>query len=150
MATWPLWAVGRHVTAFTLTPQTINASTGVLADTTPVATLYGRLNNVEIESRNNLENLSAMDRQFENMVSIEKGTTYRCEVFDAYGAVNPLTQAAYGFDVFKIALTRGAESFTGYGIAANYRLTAQKSRVMSSFELMPIDIGGTSANPAYA
>lgn len=149
MASLQPWAIGKHYTAFTLTPQTYNPTTGALTDTTPVATCYGLLDEVEIESKATLENLSPMDRGFENNVVIEKGSTYRCSVFNIYVGANVLARAAYGADYFKVVVTRGDQTWTGYGTAGNYRESGRKSRSMGSFELQPIDIGGTSANPSY-
>lgn len=149
MAVLPFWAVGRHITAFTLTPQTVNATTGALTDTTPVAAMFGHLQDVEVESRNTVENISSMDRQFENNVIIERGTTYRCTELGKSVGTNLLAQGAYGFDYFKVALARGAQTWTGYGVVGNFSMKGNKQRVTESFELMPVDIGSTSANPVY-
>jgi len=147
VATLPLWAIGKHITAFTLTPQSQNTSTGVLSDTTPVATMYGHMQECEVESRNTLENISAMDRPVENNVIIERGTVYRITELEKSAGTNLLAQAGYGADVFKLVLTRGAQSWTGYAVAGNYRMSAVKARVTGTFQLEPVDIG--AANPVY-
>lgn len=150
MAKIPVWALGRHVTAFTLTPQTV-ASDGTLADATPSYTLYGHLQDVEIETSVTFENISAMDRPFENNVPVEVATIYRCTELEKNSATpSYLAEAMYvaPSGIFKITLTRGGKTWTGYGIIANYRMNATKPRVTGTFEIRMIDVG--AANPVYA
>lgn len=149
MAQLPVWAVGRHVTAFTLVPQSQDTSGNLTDVTASQSVLYGHMNSCEVESRRDNENISAMDRQFGNMVKIEDSTFYRCEELEVYSGANMLAYQGYNFGAFKIILTRGAQSWTGYAALGFYRMSATKRSVRGSMELVPLDIGGTLANPVY-
>jgi len=151
MAKIPTWAIGKHITAFTLVPQNIGAD-GTLTDaTTNTLVFYGHLQEIEMETSVSFENISAMDRPFENNVPYEVATTYRVTEIDKYTAPGSLSAKAMfelPYSIWKITLTRGANTWTGYCIPGNYRFTGTKPRVTSTFELKMVDAG--VANPTYA
>lgn len=162
MSQLPLWAVGRNITAYGITAQSMNTSTGVLADATPTSTyavsVYGHLQECEVEQNVTLENISPMDSLYENNVPIEFGTTYRVTEIEKSAGVNKLAMLANsGYNYFKVVLTRGAQTWTGYAVISNYRMTAQKNKVLGSFEMRPVNIldvtsgvTSSSANPLYS
>lgn len=153
MATLPLWAVGRHVTAYTLTPQSVNATSGVLADVSASAqTIYGHMRDCEVEQNVTLENISSMDSLAENNIPIEFGTSYRITELEKSAGTNKLAYLVNsGYNFFKAALTRGGQSWTGYAVISNYRMSAQKNGVAATFELRPVQVvdTATTANPIY-
>lgn len=160
MADVPLWAIGKHVTSIVLTPQTVNATTGVLTDSTPVASLFGHLKNIELDSHVTSENISAMNSTAENQVPLEYGTTIRMEELEKSAGTNLLasqvfTAASIGTYV-KYQITRGGQSWTGYGLVADYKMSASKQGVNGTAEIRPIQINNTTAsgyataNPVYS
>jgi len=160
MATMPPWAIGRDVSSVVATPQSVNASTGAMSDTTPVQTLYGHLDGIEVVSRLTTENLSPMNSLQENQVYIETGTEYRFTEFEknvtaGSNAGGLLANAAYGaFSIYKLVITRSGKTWTGYGLLGEYTSRMQKNRIMGECRFLPIDINGTSgsgsANPVYS
>lgn len=148
MAAIPLWAIGRNVTACTLTPQTVNPTTGVLTDTTPVASFFGHLQSLDIESDVELNNLSSMDRPQKNFVPIEFGTRVRISEFVKSAGPNLAMRAFMTGTYYKYVIARGGQSFTGYGVIASCRMSATKPTIIEELVLEPIDVG--SGNPVYA
>lgn len=147
MATIPLWAIGKHITTCTLTPQTVNTTSGALSDGTPGIAFYGNLQDVEVESSFTTENISSMDRPFENNVPIESATMLRLTELEKSAGSNLAASAGYGASYFKFTLTRGPQTFTGYGLIKSYKMVGTKPRVTGQLELVAIDIG--SSNPTY-
>lgn len=158
------FATGRRITACTLTPQSVNATTGALSDTTPVQTLYGHLAEAEWTSRVTTENISPMNSLLENHVYVEVGTQWRLVEHVKYGVSGTpepslLAAAAYGPDsLFKLALVRGGRTATAYVQMTEYNERATKARITAEATFLTIDPNGTTAggvtsgtaNPAYA
>ena len=139
---FPLWAIGKHITAFTLTPITWDPTTGALTEVTASNyVMYGHLQDVSLELNTTLENISPMNRPYANNVPVEWDATYRCTELEKSAGVNKSADAFMKYSNFKITLTRGAQSFTGYAAAGNYKLDGSKQRVTGSFELRMFDIG---------
>lgn len=148
MPNLPLWLVGRDVTGTTLTPQTVAPTTGVLTDTTPVATLFGHVDSVAIRSRKTTEEISPMDTVRENMVPIKVGTSIEVSEILKKSGTNLLATAYYGSaDYFKVALTRGGQVFTFYGLFSSYEesLNRGKSTGTAVFDM----VDPAAANPTY-
>lgn len=71
-----LYAVGRHLTVVTLTPQTANASTGVLSPGTAI-TITGLVDEMEAEEQVTTEEISPITTARENHVGIMYGARMR-------------------------------------------------------------------------
>jgi hypothetical protein len=143
----PNWLVGRHVTACTLTPQTNTA--GTLADTTPVATMFGHVDEIDIDGTKTTENIKPMNTIRRNMVTIDVGTQMTVTEILKSSGTNLLPQAWNGSpEYFKLLVTRGAQGHTFYALMTSCReqLRHGKSVAVATFEM--VDTG--SANPAYA
>lgn len=140
-ATIPLWALGRHVTSILLVPQQVNTSTGGLTDTTPTRQFFGHLENIELNTQFALENISSMDRAYENMVPIEQGASLTLTEIEKSAGTNLAAAAAFQATYWKYTLARGAQTFVGYGVLESYQLTGAKARVNAQFVLRPIDTG---------
>lgn len=159
MATVPLWATGKHITSIVLTPQTVN-SVGVLADSTPVASLFGHLKEVEVDSHVTSENITPMNSTAENQVPLEYGTTVRLTELDKQVGSNLLADQVFTSSLIgtyvKYQLTRGGQAWTGYGLVGDYKMSGSKPGVNSTLEIRPIQLNNTTAsgyataNPTYA
>ena len=148
MATIPLWAIGKHVTSVLLTPQTVNTTTGALSDTTPTREFFGHLQEIELTTGFTFENISAMDRPYENNVPVEQATGIRITELEKSAGTNLAAAAAFGATYWKYVLTRGAQSFTSYGVIGEYKTMGTKPKVTASLELRNIDVG--TAFPTYS
>src|SRR5262245_25976448 len=123
--TLPLWLTGPGITACTITPQTVNATTGDLTDTTPVATLFGHVDALNQRGRKTTEEISPMDTQRENYVPIKRSTNIEVTEILKSAGQNLLARAWYSSaDYHKVVLTRstqtGNKDFTFYGLFASY------------------------------
>jgi hypothetical protein len=149
-ATIPLWAIGVHITNITLTAQAVNTTTGALTDTTPAANFYGHTQEISIDSAFELENISAQNRPYKNMVPIEQGTTLKLVELEKSAGSNLAAAMAFGASIFKYVLARGGQTFTGYGRLGGYGMNSSgKGSIKASFSLEPIDVG-TDAPITYA
>lgn len=159
--TLPIWALGRHISAFVLTPLSWNTSTGVMSEVTgtvsghaisQVGNIIGHLENVDIQQRVTLENMPDSDSVFENQVPVEIGTTYAFTEIEKGVGVNKLAALVNtcGFMYYKIALTRGQQTWTGYGVLSGYNMHSDRRGIKAAFTLAPVQMLGVTVNPAYA
>lgn len=157
----PVWAVGRHVTAFMLTPQSFNTSSGVMSDVTAIGTLsgtameaytnlYGHLESIEIDQRITTEDMSNTDSIFENQVPTGIGTSYVFTELEKSRGINKLAGLCnLGYVYYKVAITRGGQSWTGYGVLQGYNHASDKRSSKGRFTLGPVHMAGATANPNY-
>jgi len=143
----PVWLVGRHVTACAIHCGVTVAANGNITDG-GATTIYGHLAEVQIESANELENISEMAQRRKNHVIIESGTTFTLTELLKSNGTNILASAAFASDVVKITLTRGAQDFTFYGMIESYTETMPKGSGRGVMRVAMIDNG--AANPAYS
>lgn len=143
MATLPTWAVGRHITAVTVTPQSVSNTTAgiVLADVTgAVGTFYGHLEDIAVDQEVETEEISHMGSRIQNHIPISFGTRVRfTEIEKASGANIAANLWNGGYDYFKYVITRGGQSWTGYGAITNYGMQGQKRGVKASLEFVPVN-----------
>ena len=155
MAKIPMWLIGRAITTCSLTPCTLG-SDGTLTEGTG-ATLIGRLDEVQVASRNTLENISPMDCRQANNVITESDTTFTLtEIMqNASNASvdNVLSLMAYGYDYAKVVLARDGKTYTFYGVVGDYGETIRKGKCTATLSLHQVaisnGINGTSA-PSYS
>lgn len=147
MPTIPLWAIGKHITSILLTPQSVNTTTGALTDTTPTAQFFGTLQDIDVADEFETENLSAMDRPYKNLVPIESGQTLKLTEYEKSAGTSLAASVAFGGagSYWKYTVTRGVNSFVGYGVLIRYNMSGTKPKVMAQLELGPIDPGSTVA-----
>jgi len=147
MATIPLWAIGKHITAITFTPQSVNTSTGVLTDLTgtSVKQFYGHCAELSLDSQVTTENISAINRTYANNVGTESDTTLKVTEFEKSAGANLAADLAFTLGasgLVKFVLTRGTQSFTGYGILTDYSLnTSGKGSIKADLTVRQIDTG---------
>lgn len=148
-ATIPLWAIGKNITALTLTPLSLNTATGVLTATTPVQQFFGHCKSIQLEVDITQENISSMDRPYANMVPIEISHTLKITEHEKSAGSNLAAAAAFTFSLFQYILTRGGQSFTGYARLQGYSMDANKPNVDGVLTLVTIDTGDTTPSLVY-
>lgn len=142
MPSMPLWAIGKHITAFTLTPILWDASTGSMTELTASSyVMYGHLQEVSLELSTTLENISPMNRPYANSVPVEWDSTIRCVELEKSSGTNGAADMMMRYSHFKLTLTRGAQTFSVYCTSGSYKMDGTKSRVTGTFELKMFDIG---------
>jgi hypothetical protein len=151
MATIPLWLLGRHLTAVTLIPQTVNATTGVLsAGTTQTLTVVTK--SITIRREPQSEDIRPVNSSVVNNVNHSDDSTLDLTILlrQGVGAIarNQIEDAIAASDYFQANFTSGAKAWSGYftrgtstdGVT-NYGANE------ASITLRQIDVG--SANPTY-
>ena len=135
----PNWLIGKHVTAFTITPQTVGTA-GALSDGTSQS-LVGQLDEIQYSYNAQAEEINALDSTRENNVIITKGNGLRLtEILKKIGT-NVLASASNISDVQKVIFTRGAQSTTLYGLVTGYNETIRRGKSVADVILSPIDAG---------
>ncbi len=147
MAAIPIWAIGKHITKVLFVPQVVATSDGTLTDTTPTTNFFGTLQDIDVEDMFETENLSAMDRPQKNLVPIEAGQTIKLTEYEKSAGTCLAAAMAFGGlgSYWKYTITRGVNSFVGYGLLTRYAMSGTKPKVLASIEFGPIDPGGTLA-----
>lgn len=150
MVALPTWLTGKHVTAITLTPQTVSTTDGSLDDSTPVGNLFGHCDEITIRTRTEAEEISPMNTLRQNMVQIKVGTTIDLTEVLKFAGTNILASAAYDATtpVWKVSITRGAQSFLFYGLLIGYDESIRHGRSVGVASFDMLDPG--SANPSYS
>jgi len=142
MPNMPLWAIGKHITAFTLTPILWDTSTGMMTELTASSyVMYGHLQEVSLEFNTTLENISPMNRPYANNVPVEWDSTIRCVELEKSSGTNGAADMMMHYSHFKLTLTRGQQTFSVYCTAGSYKMDGTKPRVTGTFELKLFDIG---------
>lgn len=144
----PKWLTGPGgLYAIVVTPQT--NTNGTLADTTPVATLTGNLKRIGINGSKTVENIMAMDAGRRNNVVLDVGTEITLVEILKYNGTNLLATAYWGSsDYHKVAITRGGQAYTFYGVYQSYDETLEHGESVGVGVFVMVDNG--AANPGYA
>lgn len=148
MAQVPVWCLGRHVTVCSITPQSV-ASDGTLSDGS-ASSLVGSIDSVSLTSQPETEEVSAMTTTRANNVIIKNATSVTLVEILKSSGTNILAAAVTGAngDYFKVILTRGAQTWTFYGLRGAYSEDLQRGKSTASLTLEMVD--PNAANPTYA
>lgn len=146
MAQVPLWAIGRHVTVCSLTPQTVGAD-GTLSDGASTS-LVGSLDGVEFSSNPEVEEISPITTTRANDVLVKDRTEITLVEILKHTGTNILAAAVTSATYFKVIITRGAQTWTFYGLRGAYSESLQRGKSTASLTLTMVDPNTT--NPAYA
>jgi hypothetical protein len=151
----PRYLLGRHLTAVTLTPQTV-AADGTLSNGTPV-TLTAVVDSLQDDLNANTEEISAVNSTRQNNVVLDDGASLQLAVIRVNNGTDPAPlRTAFGLtDVFKVAYTEGtgssAKVITGYYTRSSVSGGFQgKGKQIGTFAFIPVDAGSntyTVANP---
>ena len=157
------WLLGRHVTAVQLQVQTLNESTGALADAvgaTQVADLVvstgshsagtilfttGLLDSIRLSSDKTTENIASVDRKFANHIPLRIG--YQASVAEILrqGANNCRLAQIYhngSSKIVKLTYARGGNRWIDYFLITGYTETLQRGKNIGTMTLMSVDNGG--------
>jgi hypothetical protein len=138
----PAWVLGRHVTAFTLTPQT-PAIDGTLAPGS-AKSLAGLWDEVDLEFEEETEEISAADSIRQNTVIVKDLWRFRAvQILNKgpAGNINPLATLYSANDQFQLTLTRGTNTWTIYIVKTGYTENVRKSKSVGIFTGAIIDAG---------
>lgn len=139
MSTIPIWLKGRGVTTFSLTAQTAD-SAGVLSDSGSAIPLVGMWDDIDIEDAVETEEISASDAISQNVVVLKDAWSMRCTILLNSGATQPLTTLLGAHDYFKMILTRGGNTWTGYMVRTGYSEAIRKGRCVCSAQFGPLGL----------
>ena len=113
MAAVPVWLLGRHLTAVTLTQQSV-AADGTLTPGTgsAIKTLTALCNRVKLRSNPMLEDVGPVNKTKANNVILQDDFTLEIEVLLKSSGENPLAAAVTASDYFVCVFTRGGQTWT--------------------------------------
>lgn len=156
MADLPMWAIGKHYTSVILTPLTVNTTSGALTEVTASnVSLFGHLDEINLNITSNVENISPINNDVENNVILETALTYDLTEFEKSVGTNLLASAFFAtissvpVVYWKFQLARGAQTFTGYGVMTDYSTkSAGKGSIKGSAKLRTFEPGGTAGTSA--
>lgn len=148
MPSIPVWLRAAHITAVTVTPQTV-AANGALSDGTPIA-LAAKLRDLDDELEDQTEEINPITSGRLNNVPIAQG--YRCAI--EFLGVNdatdpdPILTAWLANSIFKLAYAVGtgdsARVKTIYGCRSRKSFkTNGKGAPSLRFEILCVDVGAT-------
>lgn len=147
----PQWAVGRHLTLVSLTPQNVNPTTGgVTPGTTTIIT--GLVDELDPEETMTTEEISAITSFRENHVALMVGArmrvveivTRQASVYGTLGPQLPLLRTTFlaGSGICVVSWVHGSntEQFLGLyaGMGAPWR---GKGKQVMSMNFLPVDNG---------
>jgi len=146
MATIPLWALGKHISTISLWLQSVNTTSGVLADIGTAGTsFFGHSSEISLDNTVNMENISTMDRPYAHNVVVETDTTLKITENEKSAGTNLAASLAFTGSYVRYVVTRGAQSFTGYGVLGDYSMNSSgKGNVKGEIQIRQIDIGSTA------
>jgi hypothetical protein len=113
MATITRWVLGKDTTSLTIEAVTV-ANDGSLTFASAV-NLFGLLQQVRILQRSNEENISPMDRPFENNVDVELATDMEVTELMRYTAGRLLRALAQATRYVRVTVTHAGQVMTYYG-----------------------------------
>lgn len=145
MPTIPMWLIGRQVTVLTLTAQDVSAA-GVLSNNIGGAKdIKVRLNAISLSMDVETEEInSVVSDRVHNVIlaNAQRLTLEEILVNDGSSAVSHLADFALAFDVGKVIFTRGAKTWTVYGMRGAYSESVNsRGKVVATLELIAVDTG---------
>lgn len=147
MATVPNPLLGRHLTYFQITPQSV-ADNGTLSDGSSV-NLLAQLDGSALQGQPEHEEINAMNTTRRNMVVISEGDTLSINIFKVNNGnnPNPLFAIWNSYDYFKVIWHEGTatgsiQTCTYYGVRGDLDTSIQgRGKQIASLSLLPADIG---------
>jgi hypothetical protein len=165
MATVPLWVTGHSLVFMEAVVQTLNTSTGALADSTStdIATLandgsvtgaagssavFGVVDSVELNSTRTTENIAGCAQYFGNAVRLtRKDSLTVTEVLRTPVGTSLLAAIWYSNTsrYVRVTFKRGHSSWTFYGIMESYQESLRHGKSTGSMSIQMIDVGQNNA-----
>ncbi len=156
MATIPTYRIGRHLTAITITGQTVSVtpgSVGLLADGVGASVnLLAVLETMRSTLRAQKEEISPSTSIREHMVNIADGQSLRLDVIEVNNGTDPtpLNTLVMTYGIFKVSWVIGTitgfiKTKTAYYSRGDYEDgQAGKGKQIASLTLDPVDVGSDS------
>ncbi len=143
----PLWFVPHGGGPFSviLTPLTLQ-SNGSFQEGGEMS-LTGVVDEVDIRSRNTMENISPMHYRHAHYVVVESETEFRLVEILRRKGTNFLPSVAHFHDYAKVELTRGDQTWRFIGIVSQYEENIRKGKSVASLTLLQVHSG--ESNPSY-
>lgn len=160
MATIPTWLIGKYVSNLIVTPQTVTAA-GLLGDgsalsliastgTPPSASFTaGLVDEVELETTNTTENVSAINRTRAHHVVLTTGYSMviseilRTTVNDSLLA-SAWFAASGGFGIVKLDFRRARLKYLLYAVMTSYTESIQRGKNVGRLVCSPLDVGAST------
>lgn len=158
MAAIPIPLLGRHVTSVTARWQLADA-TGTLGNGTgTLQTLTGVISSIEIRSMNRTEEINALTDTIDCEIAVEADDEYILTEIMRNGASSsyePILPALWfnadSADHILFTLVRGGNTHTFYAVMTDYEEPSlNQGKNECRMTIRTVDIGSTSANPAYS
>jgi hypothetical protein len=150
VAQLPRWLLGKHLTAITVTPQTM-ATDGTLSGAIGAQNLKGYIDYVRLEGDPMLEMIQSVDRTIAHYEgTIEDFTIVLGEILAHKEAHVPiLPSMAWDYDFYLVAFTRGGQTYSCYLRRGTFRdgVTAFGKNTCE-LTMRSLDIGGAVGTPA--
>lgn len=150
----PLWLLGKHLTAVTITPCTEDATTGAVSEGS-ANTLTGQIDFVRL----------AIDPVTDTIMPVNATRVHTEILLNSDGLVlgeiltrkngvisEPILPAlAYAYDILKVVFTRGGKTWTYYGRRGPFSDgVSSPGKNICELTLLPIDVSGTPNELVYS
>ncbi len=151
MVAIPTWLLGRHVTAITITGQTV-AADGTLSTSGSARSLVGRLDEITFNQENETEEIQALDKRAKNPVIVSSGSSFTfIEILRSNDATvtptNILADVGQLFDYILVSCTRGGRIWAGYFVIKSYQESIRRGKSTGQLTVETVDV--STANPTY-
>lgn len=150
MATIPLWLLGRHLAALSITGQAVSAG-GVLSDSGSAVNLLAKSSGIDHSITPTKAEINSLNSTRENNVILSDGYSLNLSVLMVNDGTDPspLRTLVESFDVLKVVITKGtggsAKTYTGYFTRGVYSESMQgRGQVIASLALDGVDAGASS------
>ena len=130
----PQWIIGRNVTAFSIAPCTVSASTGVVT-VNATQSLSALCEEIALDLENDVENIVPLDVRQDNEVII--GSAARLQLREIMSPSIVLTSIAVGYDYAQVTFTRAGKAWTGLFVIKGYGETIVRGKSMDQITLGP-------------
>ena len=143
----PLWFVPHGVGPFsvTLTPLTLQSEGGFSGG--EEMSLTGVVDEIDIRSRNTVENISPMHQRQAHYVVVESETELRLVEILRRKGTNFLPSVGHLHDYARVVLTRGDQTWSFVGVVSRYEESIRKGKSVAVLVLLQVSVGET--NPTY-
>lgn len=132
--------------AVKITPGTRASNGTFTAGSTTILTDH--LDDVDMDNTVETENIKPSSKRGANHVITGEDTTITLVEIIKYASVNILPSLVYGYDIYKIEVTRGLQYWTFYGVRGGLREVYRNGE--STFQVPFHRIETNLPNPAYA
>lgn len=142
----PPWLLGIHLTACSITPQSVASDGTLTAGTTN--SVIAVINAVRFRQRPTKDNITPVNTRRANNIIIEDNSSIEVECILKANAANALLTLSATYDVFAVSFTRGTETITLYGTRGDLDDgVTSKGKNLITLVVDQIEIGSANANP---